>query len=310
MLMSVNSYPGIAGGAEDCIECHNEPATTGYETDFANVQGVIDGNFTETFWNGDLNRIYVPVGDNEGYHEFELVQTTFAQNSTHIFVMVRIHDNDNNVKGAASPYYGVADKVALMWNINATSVGMAYPSAMGGTYSATEAADLWMWAPSEDHLAIAEDLYTPLAGNSYDGSLQPTITADSSNDVTAAGMYNTKQGHAGFAKDLYVEFARPLVTDDTQDVQFDHSGYFEYTLALWNGTNGAKHHVSFSHYVWVNNGAEVYETATRTVDVTNTVDATNTVDTTITKSETPLPTVGIFFGLISTAFIAIYKKRN
>ncbi|MCY3414571.1 MAG: hypothetical protein INQ03_23180 [Candidatus Heimdallarchaeota archaeon] len=303
LAMQVNSYPGIRSGGAECLDCHNEPISTEYDsTTEANVNLDIDGDDDDIFWDDNARAaLYIPIGNYLGDgHVFEFVRTYFAQNSTHVFFMVRVHDSDYDVVGTDNPYYGSADKLAFLWNINASTTGQGFGSGMSADIEEGEAVDLWMFSPAAaDNTNGSDTVYFDAV--TYDGSYVSGAQAnDTNNDLEAAVKYTTN-AHGG-TMDYFYEIVRPLTTDDDTDVQFDHSGFYEFSIAVWDESNGASHHVSFSHYLWVTEPVNdishapydnVVTTTTETVqDVDEEeVEVVETVDVTVTVDETVVTTV-------------------
>jgi DMSO reductase family type II enzyme heme b subunit len=241
-----SSYPGYGGNA-DCASCHNEPATA-YDTTLESETINLDGNSSDAIWSNTKNRrMEIPVGDMYGASE-EFIQVTFAQNTTHLFVLADWEDP--TINGTDTGMYDDADGIAFCWNISAADFSAAYFSGMK-TPDAGEKVDTWSWKPA------ASETGTQIAGGGK--TVSGTVTdlsyntsgwsTDPSQSVLVAATHGNLSEH--HEENYRVEFVRPLVTDDPDDVQFDKSGYYEFAIGIYNGSSGASHMVSFEHKVWV-----------------------------------------------------------
>ncbi|MCY3414572.1 MAG: hypothetical protein INQ03_23185 [Candidatus Heimdallarchaeota archaeon] len=358
LTLQVNSYPGIRSGTAECIDCHNEPISTMYDPTQENVSATLDGRYDEVFYDDNTySALYIPVGNNieteSGEHEFEFVRTYFAQNGTHVFFVFRLHDDNGELNGGTQFDYSSADKFAIMWNINASTTGKGFPTTMEADFDLTEdgqeMVDLWTWYPTwEEQEAYETDGTSTFEGVVEDGFYGPHKTVEGiprtdfasyKNDLAAGARYVSGRG----GMDLYLELARPLVTDDDTDIQFDHTGFYEFSIALWLDGAGGAHHVSFPHMLWVTNpdsldaGYDVTgedtktevevdytgtETVYETVQEENTVEVTNqivetvyaigdTVNVTVNEinSEAPLA-AGIVGATLTITGIMVYSRKR
>jgi hypothetical protein len=229
-------------------------------------------------------------------HIYVLVK--FAQNTTHLFVY--IDWEDVQIEGSDSQRYSNADGVAILWNAHPGEYDLK-DGWFGGmkTDNAGESVDVWAWKAAaadvgkDTPLNLTAGDSTPLVGNTYDTSFDNAgwnDTGDSSQDVSTGAAWGNLASH--HEENYGVEFSRPLVTadNDGSDVQFDQHGYYEFAIALWNGTSGSSHIMSFEHSVFV------YGACTSGCDATNyvtaaTIGATQyTYQTVTTVESTTVPT--------------------
>jgi hypothetical protein len=301
--LNTNSFPGFHSNG-DCNLCHNEPATAwnaSWATESINVNGLAD----DTVWEEAAgHRMYVPVGSTFGGTE-QFIQVTFAQNNTHLFMTLVW--GDPGIDGSDMEKYGDADGVSIMWNVNASNFNMYYSGMK--TEKPTEMVDTWTWKAT---VADEDNAFnSTFEGAVYDNAFDDGgwLGDDISNDITAYAKYGYIASH--YEEDYFVELARPLVTDDPYDIQFEKTGYYEVMFAIFNGTSGVSHYMSFSHYVWIHNPTD---TSVATETVTNIVTSVNEVDTTVTETEkvtetetfTETKTDSIWFGSYTLAALTAF----
>jgi hypothetical protein len=242
-----------------------------WATETLNLDGVHD----DTVW-GDHpgHRMMIPVGSRFGSTEL-FVSVKFAQNNTHLFI--HFDWDDGTINGTDDERYDNADGVSIMWNINATKFNKYYSGMK--TEAADEWVDAWTWKPTVAD--EAEAFNSTFAGATYDNAFNSGGWAgdDTNNDYYAYAGHGYIEDHS--ENNYFVEAVRPLVTSDPYDIQFTNSGYYEFMIAIFNGTSGSSHYMSFSHYVWIHNPTD---TSVATETVTNIVTSTNQVDETVTET--------------------------
>ncbi len=263
-ISQIKAFPGFDGNA-DCNLCHNSPAIA-YDEQYGNMEITLDGKDTEPFWAEDSTygrRMEIPVAGRFGANE-QMIKLVYAQNTTHLFMLVSWEDPDIN--GTDTPQYQLSDGFSICWNINAANFTAAYFSGME-TPNDGEVVDSYTWKPS----AIETGTQVPTAnrGNktvtgsvidySYDSDGWHT---DTSQNVQGAATHGNISAH--YEENYQIEFVRPLVTNDPSDVQFDHDGYYEFTIATFNGSSGSGHASSFVQSVWINGLGEETTTPTHT----------------------------------------------
>ena len=118
--LTTNVEPYFNSRWNDCGECHNHPAMA-YNASNANALITLDGNETEAFWDDVGNTMYVPAsplggpGDDE---HFGFIRTRISQNSTHLFIMVRVPSDDAAVNGSDVRAGVDRDMFAMIWNVD------------------------------------------------------------------------------------------------------------------------------------------------------------------------------------------------
>jgi hypothetical protein len=312
----VNSFPGFHSNGE-CAVCHNEPLTA-YNSSYANSQITLDGNMDEDFWSGEDigSQLRLPVGTTfGGVHAF--ISVTFAQNSTHLFTVIEWEDY--NITGSDSQRYSAADGISVMWNVNMDNMDDAYFSGMK-TQNAGEIVDVWVWKPTAAETGLESGVNTTaeekisLTGNIYDTSFDDGGWADgdeATEDVMTGASWGFQAEHA--ENNYVVEFARPLVTGDARDIQFDKIGYFDFALAWYNASSGSSHAVSFQHSVWVQGvctGAACYDPLyVETTTMTETADPVTETETSV-STESPISPVWIIMGLFAVGIPVFFNRRK
>ncbi|MFQ5832538.1 MAG: ethylbenzene dehydrogenase-related protein [Candidatus Thorarchaeota archaeon] len=246
----IHAFPGFGGNA-DCSLCHNSPAIA-YDERYGDMEITLDGKATEPFWQETYGkRMEVPVGGMFGANE-QMVKMIFAQNTTHLFILVSWEDPDIN--GTDTPQYQDSDGFAICWNINAANFTAAYFSGME-TPNAGEAVDSFTWKPSASEtgtqVPTANRGNKTVTGSVIDYSFDSEgWHTDTFQNVQTAAAHGNITDH--YEQNYQIEMVRPLVTDDPGDVQFDHDGYYEFAIAIFSGSAGASHSVSFVQSVWIN----------------------------------------------------------
>lgn len=326
----VDSFPGFHSSS-DCALCHNEPATA-WNASYVDSSITLDGMATESFW-GDSNThntMEYPMATTFGSTHIYL-QVKFSQNATHLFV--RMQWEDPLVNGTDTLFGEKADGVAILWNMQPGVYEMK-DGWFGGmkTDHANESVDLWMWRPAASDQGAETTVNTTATEHAtITGGIKDTMFSntgiDNSNDTSQDVSYGSSWGYmdSHATSDYGVEFARPLVTNDAGDVQFDKIGYYDFAIALWNGTSGGNHIMSFEHHVWVYGecssncdipqyitAGTIVGTATHYVPTTATVDNSKnvTITETSTKSSSPVNFVVVLTTMMSFAVIVQLVKRR
>jgi hypothetical protein len=212
---------------------------------------------------------------------------------------------DPTIEGTDNERYADADGFGIMWNINATNFNQYYSGMK--TPAADEAVDTWVWKPTAAE--ASNDFNSSLDGVMYDNSFTSAGWADA--DETQDLSYGAKHGYiASHEEENYeLEVVRALETDDVNDVQFGHSGFYEFGIAVYNNSAGSSHYVSYIYTVYIQNGdAIVTETTTEVVVETE----TNTVDETFTESKTDTPLLSTFvvLGLLASVTTVVFIRRR
>jgi hypothetical protein len=316
-LQFSNSFPGFHSNG-DCSYCHNEPGTA-YNPAYSAAQLTLDGRADEGFWGEtQYRRMTIPVGERFGSSEM-FIEVVFTQNDTHLFTMVDY--GDLTVNGTDTIRYMDSDGITFLWNINMTDFTAAYFSGMKTT-AAGEAVDTWVWKPSADDDQAHVGLNTTAEEYAnLDGILLDTVFDDQGwvdqgdHDLQAAATWGFQGEHS--ENDYLVEFVRPLETDNPNDVQFDHSGYYEFALGIYDSSSGIKHLVSFEQAVFVKAVGDdtidelpVYYQEIVYTTVEDHVTVTDTIEVTQTKSETPWFVVYSILGLLMLGTYATILRRR
>jgi hypothetical protein len=304
--MTVDSFPGFHSGS-DCSYCHNEPASS-VNADMNTAKLTLDGDAKEEFWDHTYGRrAYVPVVFRDQVtrdtSEIMFVQTTFAQNTTHLFMLL-----EWDTQGTSN----ADDGVAVLWNINATEPNPNYDTGMK---TQDGKADLWVL---EATTASAGTNNSIVASEMNDWSMddEGIIKSGDTDDVHAVLKHHVELVRGSPSTFYTAEFARKLTTaETTKDVQFDGNDFHTYSIAVFNESSGVEHLTSYTHEVYVQGNSAAadaryaFKTETETVDKTNEVNVTDTINE--TKEGTPIQ-IGFFVvSLISTvAIVAIVRRRN
>jgi hypothetical protein len=306
--MTVDSFPGFHSGS-DCSYCHNEPATAVYENTTANPTITLDGEADEEYWDHTYGRrMYVQAVFRDQVtrvsSEIIFVQITFAQNTTHLFVLAEWDTQGTSNAGAAF------DGISILWNINATEENPNYPEGM---MTKDGYADVWMLKATE---AGANNTIVESAMEDWSMDDEGILKSET-DDVKAVLRHHVELVRDSPATFYIAEFARKLTTAESTDVQFNMNKYYTYDIAIFNESSGVKHLTAFTHEVYVQGNSvdptpdaryEGTEIITYHQEVRNEVDVTNTI--TETKSETPMK-IGFFVvSLISTVAIMVLTKRR
>ncbi len=263
-MTQISAYPGFGGNA-DCSLCHNSPANA-YDEQYGNMEITLDGKDTEPFWDEDSTynrRMEIPVAGMYGANE-QMIKMIFAQNTTHLFILVSWEDPDIN--GTDAPQYQSSDGFAICWNINAANFTAAYFAGMA-TPNDGEAVDSFTWKPSASEtgtqVPTANRGNKTVTGSVVDYSFDSEgWHTDTFQNVQAAAVHGNITDHS--EENYQLEIVRALVTDDPGDVQFDHDGYYEFTIAAFSGSAGASHTVSYVQSVWINGYGDETTTPTHT----------------------------------------------
>lgn len=308
IALYTNSYYGFAGNA-DCAQCHNEGANL-YVEDLADATVVVDGIADDTMWtqNTTGRLLYNFVGSAFGTVHMYL-RMLFGQNDTHIFVFCWWEDVQ--IEGAATAQTDPGDGMTIMWNID-SDWPLNFPSGMA---TGEGTIDVWTWkagvaaegtepAPDVGANANRTNVAVPTDTDSdfYINEIGYTSVNDNQ-DVLAEGRY----GNHTYRREQHytAEFARPLVTDDATDIQFDKTGYYDFAVGIWNGTSGEDHLMGFTHQVWVynpNDPGHVPETVTSTVTVTDSGEDTG--------QATNMGILGLsIIALVAVSTIVIRRRR-
>ena len=253
---NANSFQGFGGSGTNCATCHNV-GLNAWNSDYATAQITLDGKATEAFWSGAIYRsMEIPVAQSRGNsgHPNEFVSFKVAQNNTHLFILMSWEDPEIN--GTSAVKLDPSDGAAILWNID-SDWDLGFPNGMSTT---TGSIDTWIWKVDE---AAEGTEPAPDVGTDANGTTVPVGTviktdyvmnnigwiADTEQDVGVAGVYGNLSSHA--ATNYQLEFSRPLVTNDPDDVQFDKTGYYDFAISIFNNTNGDGHYMGYSHMVWV-----------------------------------------------------------
>lgn len=312
----INSFPGFHSDS-DCALCHNEPVSA-YNSSYADSTITLDGQENEVFWQNAFYRsMEIPVGNYRGAEE-QFISVTFAQNSTHLFMYISW--SDVQVDGKDSARFGGNDGFAVMWNTNNSQrINEDYFAGMK-TSSPDEVVDTWVvkTAANGETQAAAVDIAGGQTGsidtvildtNFDDGGWNDA--GDTAQNVYAAEIWGNMSSHA--THNYGLEIARPLVTNDPGDVQFDQIGYYEFAIAIYNGTSGEDHLISFVHQVFVY--GECDTDCVQPVVVTEYYPEVTTevsVETSVSTStkNAPISFMPILFGLMAvTLTVAVYRKK-
>jgi hypothetical protein len=316
-LQFSDSLPGFRGGS-DCTWCHNDPATA-YNPAFADATIDLDGRATESYWSDYQYRRMTVFVDVEVY-----ITLVFTQNETHLFGMAQW--NDPTVEGTDQMMYMPADGFSLVWNINMTDFTANYPTGMK-TKNAGEAADLWLWKASADSHNAHVGLNTSAGANEYaviTGDMQNLAfnnvgyvdaTAGYTLDANATWGYQSTRARSHYT----LEFVRPLVTDNVNDVQFDESRYYDFAVAMFYNSSGADHLSSFELSLFVkatgdtendfiNHPVIVQERQTLTEYHTDVV--TEQVNVTVTEQEATFQLFSVIVFAAMIPIIALVRRRN
>ena len=160
--MNVDSFPGFHGNG-DCAICHNDPGTA-YNSSYATSSCDPDGEADEAFWGETYGRrMTIPVGNAYGGEE-QFVKVVFAQNSTHLFMLIGWEDP--TIEGTDTERYADSDGFGIMWNINATNFNQYYSGMK--TPAADESVDTWVWKPTAAE--SSNEFNSSLTGMMYDNS--------------------------------------------------------------------------------------------------------------------------------------------
>ncbi len=297
--MNVDSFPGFHSNG-DCALCHNEPGNA-YNSSYATSSCEPDGEADEAFWEEYYGRrMTIPVVSSYGGNE-QFVSLIFAQNDTHLFMLTSW--GDPTIEGTDTERYASSDGFGIMWNINATNFNQYYSGMK--TPAADEAVDTWTWKPAAAE--SSNDFNSSLTGMMYDNAFTSAgwADADATNDLSYGAKHGYIEPHT--EEDYRLEAVRALETDDVNDVQFDHSGYYSFGIAVYNNSAGSSHYVSYIYTVYIQNGdALVTETVTEVVEETNTVDETFTE----TKTDTPLLSTFVVLGLMACVTAVVFVRRR
>ncbi len=218
----------------------------------------LDGRNTEPFWDEDSaygRRMEIPIAGMYGANE-QMVKMIFAQNTTHLFMLVSWEDPDIN--GTDAPQYQPSDGFSICWNINAVNFTAAYFTGME-TPNEGEVVDSMTWKPSASEtgtqVPTANRGNKSVTGSVIDYSFDSDgWHTDTSQNIQVAATHGNLTEH--YEENYQIEMVRPLVTNDSADVQFDHDGYYEFSIATFSGSAGAGHAVSFVQSVWINGYGE------------------------------------------------------
>ncbi|MHA2502479.1 MAG: ethylbenzene dehydrogenase-related protein [Candidatus Kariarchaeaceae archaeon] len=302
MSFVVDSFPGFHSSG-DCNLCHNYPATA-YNSSFETYNLDLDGELDEPIWDDHSTygrRTMVPVAGRFGSaHVFLTVY--FGQNSSHFFMAIGWEDETIN---GADEDRTDTDGVAVMFNINVTDFDTGYGMDRAPGDSAVDVIT-WRPAASETGQELYQNDYVPKAieSNLVDEHIyDDDRDGDATNEWEWAAVHGNVSNHN--EHNYNVEFVRPLVTDDPNDVQFSESKYYEFGIALFNDTSNSGHWISPAYEVYVYNGPEVTETVTETV----TEDAV-TVTQVETESKNPLEFLPILLALFVTPTVILLRRKT
>jgi len=249
-IAAVTGFYGFGGPGPggECDNCHNEPASA-YGGAYATETLILDGSDRETFWQSHLYRgMEIPIGNTSGTTE-QFVRMIFAQNSTHLFIWADW--SDPIINGTDTEMYDNSESFSICFNINVPDFQARY-AAMSTPPGTT--VDTIIWKPA------ASTTDTQVTGTGYvnqtvTGSINDYVMTSTGwdNDTTENYQVAARHGNlSGHHEENYgLEIIRPLVTNDPQDVQFDHAGNYEFAIAVFNGTSGIEHYMSFVHAVYV-----------------------------------------------------------
>lgn len=255
------AFPGFGGPfpwGGPCNDCHNEPGAA-YYGGYAAEPLVLDGYFNESFWTSTSHRrMEIPVGTGYGDNE-TFVKMIFAQTSTDLYITIMW--NDPTINGTDTAMYDDADGIAICWNINVPDFEINYAGPMV-TDNSGELVDTFVWKPPANETGLQTG---PSVG--VEPRKNQTVNATSVDYVmTNTGWLNDTTGvfstdysmvakHGNITdhhtEDYALEISRPLVTGDSNDVQFNHAGNYEFAIVIFNATSGADHMVSFVHEVYI-----------------------------------------------------------
>jgi hypothetical protein len=286
-----------------------------------NSEIVLDGVADESFWSEDpwFREARIPVANSD--HDELFIKIIFAQNSTHLFIYVLWEDVA--VGGSDTARYSAADGFAIMWNTNSSlDLPEDYFSGMKTTEPG-HVVDNWVWKADAGAATDATGLNTTagekalIGGNTLDTAFGNTgwdDDLDTSQDVMAAATWGSQSSRD--SHHYLLEMARPLITDDPSDVQFDKIGNYEFEIAIYNETSAGSHLISFEHSVFVYGvcttdcDVPVVVTEYYPTEVEVSVPYNVTVTDTTTESSTPFAILPLVFTFIFFGFIATQIRRR
>jgi hypothetical protein len=302
-----NSFPGFHSNG-DCNTCHNYPATA-YNSSLANDNVKIDGIPDDSMWaNTYGRRAMIPVASTFGSaHVF--ITMYFGQNATHFFMMASWEDS--GINGADEPYSDT-DGIAVMFNINTTDFDTGYGMDRAPDNTAV---DLVRWTPHASATGTGVIDNAPHTVSSYatdEYIYDNGRHDDASNEWTVGAVYGNVTEHE--ESNYNVEFARPLTTNDPNDVQFDVSKYYEFGIVIFNNTSGSKHWISPAYDVFVysangDNSNIATVTGYLTDHITETETVINTEVNTTTVTQAPISYVVVLFSLFVVPAIISRKRK-
>ncbi len=262
-LTSAFAFPGFSSN-KDCNYCHNEPVAayyppTGGKYGYVNGTFTLDGRLTEPWWSSSGNQAYyhrrtILWLGNEAHNLTEF-GITFAQNSTHLFIGLAWEDA--YITGTDSPMIGASDGFAMCFNINVTDFQASYFGGMD-TPGLGQAVDTVSWKP------IGNQTGTQVTANGYVNKTVLGSATDYSFDIygwhtDVTNNWGVQVLHGNLSSramnHYQMEMVRPLVTGDPNDLQFSKSGNYQFAVALFNGSVGDEHYVSYVHELYVYNPA-------------------------------------------------------
>lgn len=244
-----SAFPGFHGNGPS-EWCHSEPGSAAYDATFS---ATLDGQNNEAFWEYTTyvgSRMTIPVAGRFGSaHEY--ISIIFAQNSTHLYILVEW--NDEVINGTDTPQYSPADGFGICFGINVTQFKAGYFSGMV-TPEVGEAVDTLVWKP----VAAADGTQLPVNDTALNQTVQGTLLDwhfDSdgwhADEVEAQAAAKHGNFSSNAQTNYMLEIVRPLASGNDGDAQFLNDGTYDFAIAVFNGSAGGGHWVSFEHAVFI-----------------------------------------------------------
>jgi len=269
-ILGISGVYGLAtiGGSSPCYNCHAPNAMSAYSPEAGYASNItVDGNVTDDMGWDDApkyHKQYIPVSSGITGDE-EFMETWFWQSETDLYIYMELYTTGGETNGSDSQF-GAADGFAICWNIDSPGFTGRYTSAMNTTHMGGGSIDTmtWkLWANGSGAIADMEasnggDWQIVANGSTYDMNMDETGWHLETENSWTVGVTLINTSRYGNVYNQYImEAKRPLTTNDPGDVQFDHTGYYQFAIAGMNGTataeagNGSAHHISWGQQLYI-----------------------------------------------------------
>ncbi len=253
--VSVTGFYGFGGGAngQPCNTCHNEPGASHFNGTYPSGILLLDGIDKEAFWTSTYGRrMEIPVGNKFGATE-QFIKMVFAQNTTHLFILMDWEDATINGTDSAT---GVpSDGFSICFGVNTVDFRADYFSGMASPKPG-EYVDTIIWKPIANETGL--QTLGPNQNKTVDGTLYDKYLSNAGWGNDATNEWAIAIRHGNFSTrapgNYHIELVRPLVTAETNyDVQFSHSAQYQFAIAILNASSGINHYMSYEHALYVYN---------------------------------------------------------